>query len=163
MSASLDRPKGGLLNPERQIQALHLRAFAQIRNQECEELWVCLPRFWIGSFFRTRHEKWRFLSHDNTKPHTDLLTFLWRSCADHSWNFTIYPLTNKSIYSMLPMYYYERKHLFSGQKLFRMTGPYNWKLLTTTPIPWSQAWCLSYRGPGGGTWFDIDGGVRPRF
>ena len=66
----------GLLNPKRQIQALHLKAFAQIRNQECEELWVCLPRFWIGSFFRTRHEKWRFLSHDNTKPHTDLLTFL---------------------------------------------------------------------------------------
>ena len=40
----------GLLNPKRQIQALHLKAFAQIRNQECEELWVCLPRFWIGSF-----------------------------------------------------------------------------------------------------------------
>ena len=47
----------GILNPEWQTKALLLKAFCQISNPDCEELWVCFPRYWIGNKIKVKGER----------------------------------------------------------------------------------------------------------
>ena len=147
--------KGGLgiLNPRRQIRALHLKAFHYIR---CENLdtfdaqWVYLARYWIGRRLGNHHDEWKFLSHSNNLPHSQHYPHYYHDFVEvipKNVNcFRAVPLTSKSIYEMLSTQFYESEHPFTGETYFRMPGPYNWNNSTTVSIPWSVGWQLSYQG-----------------
>ena len=144
--------KGGLgiQNPMRQMQAMDLRDVKYITNEECDYLWVYLARYWIGRQLGTCHLDWRFLSHNNSQPHSANYPFFYGNFVKFAPKdisvFLQYPLATKDIYVFLQNLFYNKKHSVSGQTLFTITGQEEWNRETTVYIPWSQGWRLSYQG-----------------
>ena len=54
------------------MTALHLKAFAQLQQPECDEMWVYMARYWLGIGIGQLHLNWAFLQNNNT-PHNTLL------------------------------------------------------------------------------------------
>ena len=147
----------GILEPWRQMQALDLKDFKYIIHKECDYLWVYLARYWIGRRIGTLHLDWRFLSHNNSKPHcTDVRMdsrvhpFFYEDFVDIIPKdvsvFNESPLYTKNIYLFLQNEHYSKKYPHSNQTIFQMKGPDQWNRETTLTIPWKQGWQMSYQG-----------------
>ena len=140
----------GILEPWRQMQALDLKDFKYIIHKECEYLWVYLARYWIGRHIGTHHLDWRFLSHNNNKPHSQHYPFFYEDFVKLIPKdvavFTETPLQTKNIYIFLQNSYYKKEYPHSNKTLVEMKGPQQWNRETIFSIPWNQGWQMSYRG-----------------
>ena len=144
--------KGGLgiLNPQRQIQALNLKFLQQIFSPNPEDNWVFLAQYWIGRRIGLHNQEWHFLSHDNNRPHAEHYpnfyhTFV-KFIPSHIDFFSSDQLDTKLIYRYLQNIFYTRLNSLDNQLNFTMKGPKQWNEETLIRIPWKQAWQISYQG-----------------
>ena len=144
--------KGGLgvINPEIQIQALHLKFFSDIRSVESEEHWVYLAKYWIGRRIGVRDQRLRYLSHNNNRPHSQNYPNFYRVFVKfvplHLDLFAEGCLETRTIYLFLLKAYYNRVNPLDKQRIFSYTGPNQWNHETLLKLPWDEGWKLSYRG-----------------
>ena len=144
--------KGGLgvLNPDRQIQALNLKAFGDIISPDPKDHWVYLAQYWIGRRIGLCHQGWRYLSHNNNRPHSETYPSFYNVFIKfvplHLDLFTSTSLQTNIIYIFLQQAHYEKRNALNNQVIFELKGPKQWEYEILAKLPWEQGWLLSYQG-----------------